>query len=182
MWYRGILPGSKIAKPIGWLDAVGCEATVLGNFSLILDKIGKAGTDGGGDKETNTRNTKVSPGAAVFDPGSNEVALLFAKVPGNQTVPRVELWALLQTITRMTNSTECTVYVDASYVLTGLPSRTKRYSQGANGYLWTRIYEVAQTKQVRYPKVKSHVTNIDQWATYNMIEEACLYDEMAGKV
>ena len=182
MWFKGILPGQRVAEPVGWLDEAECEATVLGKFSQILNKTGKVGTDGGGDQEKDPRNRRVSSGAAVFDPDTNDVAMLFAKVPGNQTVPRAELYALLQTIVRMKDDIEYTVYVDASYVLNGLTSRTKHYSQGTNGDLWTRLYEASKTKQVIYRKVKSHVSNMDQWEIYNMTEEALIYNEMADKV
>ena len=67
----------------------------------------------GGDQEKDPRNQRVSAGAAVFDPDTNEVAMLFAKVPGNQTVPRAELYALLQTTVRMKDDIEYTVYVSS---------------------------------------------------------------------
>ena len=118
----------------------------------------------------------------VRDPITEEVALLFSKVPGNQTVPRAELWALYQLLIRMKNNIKYFVYIDALYVLNGLTSRTKHYSQGTNGDLWTRIYEVARTKQVTYRKAKSHVKTADQWYRYNMTAEALLYNEIADAV
>ena len=68
MWYRGVLPGSLIAKPVGWIDESNCSAIIMGNFADILDRTRTAGTDGGGDKENNPRNRRVSSRAGVFDP------------------------------------------------------------------------------------------------------------------
>ena len=40
---------------------------------------------------------------------------------------------------RMKNNITYTVYIDAAYVLNGLTSKTRRYSQGSNGDIWTTI-------------------------------------------
>ena len=73
---------------------------------------------------------------------------------------------------RMRNNITYTVYIDAAYVLNGLTSKTRHYSQGSNGDLWTRIYQVASTKHITFIKVKSHVTDGNQWLAYNMTAEA----------
>ena len=74
------------------------------------------------------------------------------------------------------------MYIDAAYVINGLNSKTRHYSQGANGDLWTKIYQVASDKNLNIVKVKSHVTNGDQWTAYNMTAEAYLYNELADEV
>ena len=129
-WYRGIMPGSCVGQPVGWTDELKCDAIIMGNLEGILNRTGKAGTDGGGGPEKDQRNRTVTAGAAVFDPDTKQVAFLFARVPGMPTVPRAELWALYQLMLRMRNDIEYTVYIDASYVLNGLHGRTKHYSQG----------------------------------------------------
>ena len=182
MWYRGLLPGCKLGKPVGWINESECAAIIMGDFSSIFDRTKVAGTDGGADKESDARVRRVSSGAAVFDPETQEVALLFAQVPGNQTVPRAELCALYHLLIQMKDDIAYTVYIDASYVLNGLTSTTRHYSQGTNGDLWTKMYQVTNKKQVTYLKAKSHVANGDQWQAYNMTVEAYIYNELADTV
>lgn len=45
-WYRAILPGDLMGKPVGWQDEAVCDPTVIGDFPSILESTGKAGTDG----------------------------------------------------------------------------------------------------------------------------------------
>ena len=56
MWFRGIMPGGKIGKPVGWLSEADCNAHTFGDIVGILEKNRVAGTDGGGDGEKDARS------------------------------------------------------------------------------------------------------------------------------
>ena len=93
------------------------------------------------------------------DEQQNKVAFLFSRVPGKQTVPRSELWALLQLIRRMKTGRAYKVYIDAAYVLNGIHSRSNNYSKGSNGDIWSSCFEELDRIDLGAIKVKSHVTS-----------------------
>ena len=69
------------------------------------------------------------------------------------------------------------VYIDASYVINGLQAKTKNYSKGNNGDIWTRIFaDLDRIGDVEAIKVKSHVVNNEQWEKYDMTSEALCYN------
>jgi hypothetical protein len=94
-WFRAILPGEAIGEPVGWMPEEMCSAIVKGDFEELLFSTGVAGTDGGGGKDSDARTRVAGSGAVTFDAETNQYASLHARVPGPQTVPRAELWALL---------------------------------------------------------------------------------------
>jgi hypothetical protein len=82
----------------------------------------------------------------------------------------------------MKDNVTYTVYIDASYVLNGIRSKTRRYSQGTNGDIWTKLYQVTEHKRLNLVKVKSHVTDGNQWTAHNMTVEAYIHNELADEV
>ena len=88
------------------------------------------------------RTRKAGSGMAVYDPSTENMALMYSRVPGRQTVPRAELWALYNIMLKLAPNTTYTLYIDARDVLTGLWARSKHYSAGNNGDLWSRIYDI----------------------------------------
>ena len=107
---------------------------------------------------------------------------MFSKVPGRQTVPRAELWALLTLMRRMREGQRYTVYVDAAYVINGLKARTNHYARGLNGDIWTLIFREAEKLGGLEIKVKSHVKTKAQWEKYAMTRQAYLYNIGADAV
>ena len=93
-----------------------------------------------------------------------KIAFIFSRVPGKQTVPRSELWALLLVMQRMKTGGRYKVFIDASYVINGLQARTVNYTRGSNGDIWTRIFaELDRVGSLDAVKVKSHITSNEQW-------------------
>lgn len=64
----------------------------------------------GGGQGNDPRSRRVSVAATIFDADTSEVVLLFVIVPGIQTVPRAERWALYQLMIRMRIDIEYTVH------------------------------------------------------------------------
>ena len=117
-----------------------------------------------GGQETEARSRTVAAGVFVACKDRKEIAFLFSRVPGRQTVPRSELWALLTLMRRMRTQGSYKVYIDASYVINGLQAKTKNYSKGNTGDIWTRIFaELDRIGDVEAIKVKSHVVDNEQW-------------------
>ena len=86
-----------MSETTGWVTEEQCQPTVVGEFSSILEITGTAGSDGSGGPDSSDSRTRVATaGAAVYQhvDGVIRFAFLFSKVPGTQTVPRAELWAL----------------------------------------------------------------------------------------
>ena len=120
-----------------------------------------------------------------MDPSTDEVAFSFSQVLGRQTVPRAEMWALMHVLRRMQTGSTYSVYIDASYVINGLRSRSAHYCNGSNGDLWTMIFaelarlEATAESCINFIKVKSHVEDDRTWTTYNMTPEGLILNELA---
>jgi hypothetical protein len=174
----------KCSKPEGWLGDERCTAEVCPNFQEILFRTGAAGTDGGSGKQQEAKFRKVSSAAAVIDQETGDVAMLFARVPGLQTVPRAELWALINLLRHILPGRHYRVFIDAQYVLNGIFDTTQHYIQGVNGDLWVQVHRLlsALGDIFTFIKVKSHVTTGDDWIKYKMTPEAYLYNNGADSV
>ena len=61
-------------------------------------------------------------------------------------------------------------YIDASYVVRASRARSKVYTEGANGDLWTRVYRRLDAigNNVTISKVKSHITSNEEWEAHQM--------------
>ena len=95
LWYRAILPRPLFGKSAGWTPQADCGPTETGDFEETLDRARTAGSDGSADKSTDSSTRRVGVGAAVFDENNKRAVFMFSRVPGSQTVPRAEIWALL---------------------------------------------------------------------------------------
>ena len=106
---------------------------------------------------------------------------MYSRVPGRQTVPGAELWAIIKTLTCLARSTVCRVLIHASYVIKGIRDKSRHYSDGLNGDLWTLVYDLLEDvgQNCNFIKVKSHVTTMEQWTHYGMTADAMLYNEGA---
>ena len=71
------------------------------------------------------------------------------------------------------------MYIDAQYVLNGISSRSRRYSQGTNGDLWVRIFALLDDERlvIEFVKTKSHIKSDEEWIKYNMTAEALILNE-----
>ena len=94
-----------------------------------------AGSDGTGGKDKEPRTRIVGSRSVVFDPIAGTLSVLFSRIPGRQTVPRSELWAMCQLLLRMDAGKQYTIDIDAQFVLNGLSANTQHYREGANGDL-----------------------------------------------
>ena len=96
-----------------------------------MEKTGMVATDGVGGKvaQRSRRHRAVGAGAAVvtFDENREPIreALLVAKVPGRQTVPRAEAWAVSEVLQIYRGETPLKIITDASYVVKGFMSHNK---------------------------------------------------------
>ena len=68
-------------------------------------------------------------------------ALIYAEVPGNQTVCRAEAWALFIIIKVWPGDFHLAITVDATYSLSGMDLvRRERHIKGANADIWSLMY------------------------------------------
>ena len=116
--------GRMLSAKVGWIDSNTCNATVSESFDVLLHSVKVVGSDGGANESSTPHSRRVAAGAAVADIERNEVAFLFSSVPGPQTVPRAELWALYQILSRMFCNTLYTIYIDAQYVVNGMSTKS----------------------------------------------------------
>jgi ribonuclease HI len=181
-WFRGIMPGSSIGNPVGWMDETLCKTVEVGEFTKILNETGAAAGDGGGGKDKEPRTRIAGTGIAAYNPATGEFALLFSRVPGRQTVPRAELWALFKLLERMSHGVSYRVYIDAQYVLNGLANRGKHYSEGSNGDIWTRIYDILSERMsddIEFIKIKSHLDTPSKYVLHQPSVEGHILNELA---
>ena len=83
---------------------------------------------------------------------------MVAQVPGKQTVPRAEVWAMRQLLLLVPDC-PLTAYTDASYVHAGCCGKRAKMLQGLNGDLWDLLYQALDARRVPASvcKVKAHL-------------------------
>ena len=74
--------------------------------------------------------------------GQTDYANMHAKVPGRQTVPRAELWALICVLRLQRKGYQVEYYIDAKYVVDGMTIPTDDHSTGINGDIWVVAYSL----------------------------------------
>ena len=95
--------------------------------------------------------------------------MLYSRVPGEQTVPRAEMTALLHTLNRIGTCRLYTNYIDAKYVIDGLKCKNfnqqKQYVVNYTGDLWLQVDRRMKTvvEHVEFVKVKSHIKDMEQY-------------------
>ena len=69
-------------------------------------------------------------------------AMLHSAVPGNQTVPRAEVYSVLCVLSLWDGSYPLTIITDASYTIQGLAKgEERRNTKGVNADLWKLLYD-----------------------------------------
>ena len=87
-----------------------------------------------------------------------------SKVPGRQTVPRAEIWAVLMVLLVWGGTYDLTVITDASYTVQGIDDLARRKNgRGPNRDIWQLIYAELDSKAgggvLTITKVKSHINS-----------------------
>ena len=100
------------------------------------------------------------------------VATIAAQVPGNLTVPRAELWVVLQLLGAYPPDKEVTINIDASYVVDGGNNLCKGLC-GVNADLWLILADIKRqrTADTHFVNVQSHLDDKDPgWLDINTIK------------
>ena len=91
-----------------------------------------------------------------------EEAYLYSRVPGRQTVPRSEAWALYLVLQVWDGSYDLTIVTDATYTISGTDMRKRhQHLKGVNGDIWRLILDEIDGKAAAHGlldlvKLKSH--------------------------
>ena len=149
-----------------------CNATIIGEFAKILKASGRCGVDGSGDKHfsSNPRLRTVGAGAgtqllgdAEVTPWVKEESYLFSRVPGKNTVPRTEAWAMYLVLQVWDGTYDLEIITDASYTYSGMDLvNRQKHLRGVNKDIWQLIYKEldwtmkAAIGQLDITKLKSH--------------------------
>ena len=149
-WLECTLTGGMVKPAVGLVPVKDCVTHRVGEFAKILKATGVCGVDGaGGDNSSFTRGRSVGAGVGVLllrDQGAAENAIieeawLASKVPGRQTVPRAEIWAVLMVLLEWDGSYDLQIITDASYTVQGMDALSRR----KNGRGPTVIYGPSST-------------------------------------
>ena len=149
-----------------------------------MHKLGAVGTDGSGGSEIWQRFRIVAAGAFVYSPQEGTYDTMHTRVPGHQTVPRAEAYALFQLLLVHQPAHTITYYIDASYVIRATSTKSNIYSSGSNGDIWTRIFTILEAlgERAKFVKVKSHVKTDEEWHRHQMTFQAALLNCWADNV
>ena len=127
-----------------------------GDLVRILKKTGKVGVDGSGGKNyvhPSIRCVGAGFGVADLDPIAGAVisrAQCHPAVPGKQTVPRAECYAMLCILKIWDGTDPIEIICDATYSLRGLQSDTRlKFLRGGNGDPWKLVYDELDKKAFR---------------------------------
>ena len=74
------------------------------------------------------------------------------------------------------------VYIDAQYVPSGLAARSKHYSAGSNGDIWSRIYAILDRRvdgDIRFIKIKPHIDTVEEYIKHKPSTEGLILNELA---
>ena len=182
LWLRGLTPNDVWTHGPAPPDLDVQPYATFGH-TIFADPHAEFASDGaGGAKNINAVLRRVAA-AFVGRTPNGRVCGLVSDVPGKQTVPRAETWALLCLLRLRPPELGFVLWVDAQYVLNGFASwqtyAQANYAQGANGDVWNLVFELLDTRaalssvdtvksSVSLRKVKSHVSQasaIDKGAT-----------------
>ncbi len=137
LWTRGIMPGSWLLErdEARFLEA---RVWVTEGFRETVRATGHEYTDGAGwDKRTRTARGRTASGGVTYacrvtddGPLVTNVKGFYADVPGMQSVPRAEGWAVAMALHGTPRDAPVRIGVDASYVHNGVLQR--RGSRGVH--------------------------------------------------
>ncbi len=150
----------------------------------IVASTGELFTDGSGGPAYAPREAaKAGSGIAAIKwdtnvegrRGVSSVALAGAEVPGRQTVPRAELFAIDVAADYVAEGASLTVNADASYVVDTMnkDGSRERARQGTNGALWSRLLDKLQHRGnvCTMRKVKAHLSLADIVRGHGTVED-----------
>jgi ribonuclease HI len=162
-WVRGLMPEAWLPPRRDIKERWQCH----GDFEAFRNAT-HFGTDGAGGKFNSCPRLRgCGAGAAAVSQFENPLELVLlggvsATVEGRQTVPRAELTAVC-IVLALARQSHIFIFIDASYVFNGLKKGAAKSSEGVNGELWVRFWELLKHRggraSVTFTKVKSHVTD-----------------------
>jgi hypothetical protein len=150
------------------IDADNAHFQSAGDFKAVLNEARAMYSDGSGGPAHAPRSApSVGSGLAVASwdhsegsPRVKDIALIAASVPGEQTVPRAELWAACKAASVADGAQSTTLYADASYIVDtcGSADRLDKAKGSRNGDLWMRCADTvrANATAMEVTKVAAH--------------------------
>lgn len=166
MEWGGLPHNLRASKPRRGSEAE-ARARADEDFVEALDRECLVATDGAGETvgSRSERHRAVRAGAAVVTFGRNKTpthaSCLRMKVPGKQTVPRAETWAVLQVLLLMKGEQHMKIVTDAMYVIKGVKMQNRKpHYEGKNGDIWRDVYRQMDRLRIKPTahKIKSHPT------------------------
>ena len=162
-WARGILPAGRMQLLATAPQDRCLELGSIKQAARVSDEIYTDGSGGPKWVVSPLRRAGAGGAAFAFSGGSGEqhlshIGLLFASVPGRQTVPRAETWAGTQTLIAADRDVG-KWWSDAIYTVRGAQASARRSrSSGANGDIWVSLYtQLDGARRLEGPsKVKAH--------------------------
>ena len=119
-----------------------CNAVTIGDFARILKASGRRGVDGSGGKlfsnDPRLRTVGAGAGTQLLGDAENdswimEESYLFSRVPGKQTVPRAEAWAMYLVLQVWDGTYDLAIVTDASYTYSGMDLHNRqKHLKGTN--------------------------------------------------
>jgi bacterioferritin-associated ferredoxin len=138
----------------------------IGDFEGLIGRGGEVYTDGAGPAGRLTRAganvysgmVAIRKGVGVAGPMISEWAAICCEVPGRQTVPRAETWALAVAAANAPRGQNLNIGVDASYVINGCKNND-RLMKGRNGDLWHALAGAVSEREgpLTVRKVAAHL-------------------------
>ena len=161
LWLRGLVPkGWTIGRPEGRpkKQTWGC---LSGPRYDIPEGVLAASDGSGGEQGQDARLARVGWGLVLLSRSSaNLLGLSFGSVPGGQTVPRAELYALVELVRSTEGFVE--VLIDSSYAVEGY-AKGPVHHQSANQDLWDNLWRSLEGRRegVLVTKVAAHFAKLD---------------------
>ena len=148
LFARGLLPRDwlPVSEPaecneVKMWESVDFSACAKNHVLFALDGSGRS-------RKTPQTLRQVAFGVATFDMhiGNDtsftlqQTGYLGGQVPGNQTVPRAELWGAIQILSKVDGKSNIQIPIDAKYVMRGI-AHNGDLVQGPNGVLWSILFQ-----------------------------------------
>jgi len=168
-WLRGLVPGSWVKEKLAKYEDIDSEETKELGWEHLeeggsdpqqwpkLPEHSMIGTDGSARHGNKPRLRRAGWGYIILDKEGAPIAGRWGPLPGStQTVPRAELWAMVQA-TATHGDTK--IYSDSAYVVGGW-MKGRKWKHKENGDLWLQLWDHlgARQGQARVVKVKAHAT------------------------
>ena len=168
LWYRGLIPANLLEQP-GEVEVYEAQIWKTANFDTVLHQSKMGFSDGtSGQDDVPAMLRPAGFGAATFNfrvvdnmPVIENIQGICGQVPGEQTVPRAEVWAAVVLISRIHPNAVGRIGIDAAYVVDGVAKRA-RLEKGKNGDLWSLFFALLdlRTAELGIAKVWSHIEGV----------------------